>query len=64
MSLYYENIISPDDLAILNCNKTQYGTKVERLMVDKFGRIEGGIPSFAKVDEHLLRDWMNSLPQA
>ena len=56
--------ISPDDVAILNCAKTAYGTKVARLPMDNSGRIDGWIPSFSEVDDYLFEDWVKSVGEA
>ena len=57
-------LIPPGQVAVLNCEKTRYGTKVNRLPMDNSGRIDGWIPSFSEVDDYLFEDWVRSIGEA
>lgn len=59
-----EGVLRAGDVTVLNCTKGKFGTEVQQLPIDDSGRVEGWIPSFAAVDEHLFRDWMGSIQEA
>lgn len=58
-----EKVLSSQDVCVLDCKKTRRGTRIEQLPMDPYGRIDGWIPSFAKVDEYIFQHWVDSLPE-
>lgn len=58
-----KKIISADKIAIYETEKTNKGTTATSLPVTEKGYIKGGVPSFAKVEKRLMRDFLKSLPK-
>lgn len=56
--------LGAQDVAIYHVvKKKETGTIDKRLTVNEKGHVEGWIPSFAKVERKLLREWVRSLPK-
>ena len=54
----------PDQVAVYHVEKKKgTGTVTKRLPVKKTGYIKGWIPSFAKVESAMLREWAKTLPR-
>lgn len=53
--------LRPDDVAILECQKSQQGTRIIPRPVQRGGNIDGWIRAFARVDEYIFQAWMESL---
>ncbi|MBI2887012.1 MAG: AAA family ATPase [Chloroflexi bacterium] len=56
-------IISTRDIAIYEVVKGPKGTAATRLPITDKGYIKGGVPSFAKVEKRLMREFLKSLPK-
>jgi predicted ATPase len=56
-------LINLEDIAVYEIEKTVHGTKHKEIKINKHGFIEGGIPSFMKVEEELFSDWSESLEE-
>ena len=57
--------LKPGDVAVYHVEKKEKtGTTAKSLPIDSKGYIEGWIPSFAKVERELLREWVAALPEA
>ncbi len=55
--------LNPEDLAIYHVDKQpEVGTTAVRLPISEKGYIDGWIPSFSKVEQELLRDWVDQVP--
>ena len=64
MSAVQKQLLRADDVIIYHVEKKRgIGTVVKRLPLDKRGRINKWIPSFAKEEKRLLREWLNILPE-
>ena len=56
--------LEPDQVAVYHVEKKKgTGTVAKRLPVKKTGYIKGWIPSFAKVESAMLREWAKTLPR-
>lgn len=56
--------LSSDQVAIYDVIKGADGTQVARLELTDEGYIKGWIPSFKKVEQELMGEWVDSLPPA
>jgi energy-coupling factor transporter ATP-binding protein EcfA2 len=56
-----QGVLQPDDVAILECQKGQQGTRIVPRPVQPSGNIDGWIRQFARVDEYVFQAWMDSL---
>ena len=56
-----KGILDVDDIAVYHIRKTKEGTQVELMTLNEKGFIEGGIPSFMKVELDLFKEWSESL---
>lgn len=56
-----QGVLQPDDVAILECQKSQQGTRIVPRPVQRTGNIDGWIRQFARVDEYIFQAWMESL---
>ena len=56
-----QGVLQPDDVAILECQKGQQGTRIVPRPVQKSGNIDGWIRQFARIDEYIFQAWMDSL---
>lgn len=54
-------LLTVDDIAIYEVRKEKQGTKPTKLNLNAKGFIEGGIPSFMKVELDLFKEWSESL---
>ncbi len=59
-----KGVLKRDDVAIYDVTKTSKGTQVTPLELTDKGYIKGWIPSFKKVEQELMREWVQSLPEA
>lgn len=50
-----------DDILIYDVSKTNLGTFVTNLPLNKDGFVEGGVESFTSVEAELYREWMDSI---
>lgn len=55
--------LKPEDVAIWHFEKTEEGTKAEKLNLREKGIIEGWIPSYVKAEEEIIKEWFNTLPE-
>ena len=53
-----------DDVAVYDVSKDEEGTHVAPLSLTTQGYISGWIPSFRQVEQELLDEWMQTLPEA
>lgn len=51
-----------EDVAIYDVTKDVYGTQITPLELTNEGYIKGWIPSFKKVEQDLMREWVQSMP--
>lgn len=58
-----EKILNIEDVCVYEVKKLKRGTELTHLNLNKYGFIEGGIPSFIKVEADLYKEWMESLEQ-
>jgi len=56
-----KKLLKTENVAIFQVEKDENGTKVNKLFLNKNGFIEGGVPSFMKVELDLFKDWSESL---
>ncbi len=57
------NLLSLKDIAVYHVEKDAKGTHLKSLVLNKHGFIQGGIPSFMKVESELFKDWSESLEE-
>lgn len=50
-----------EDVMVYDVSKTNVGTDVTRLTLNKDGFVEGGVESFASVEADLYQEWMDSI---
>ena len=56
--------LEPDQVAVYHVEKKKgTGTTSKRLPLSEKGYIKGWVPSFAKVEGQLLREWTKTLPE-
>ena len=56
--------LEPDQVAVYHVEKKKgTGTESKRLPLSEKGYIKGWVPSFAKVEGQLLREWTKNLPE-
>lgn len=55
--------LKPEDVAIWHFEKTEEGTKADKLNLREKGIIEGWIPSYVKAEEEIIKEWFNTLPE-
>jgi predicted ATPase len=55
--------LKPEDVAIWHFEKTEEGTKADKLNLTDKGIVEGWIPSYVKAEEEILKEWFNTLPE-
>jgi AAA15 family ATPase/GTPase len=58
-----KKLLNLDDIAVYEIEKGTHGTKHKELKLNKHGFIDGGIPTFMKVEEELFKDWSESLEE-
>jgi len=56
-----KNLLNIDDIIIHAVEKTEEGTLLIELELNKNGFIKNGVPSFMKVESELYQDWLDSL---
>jgi predicted ATPase len=56
--------LKPEDVAIWHFEKTQKGTKAEKLNLTDKGIVEGWIPSYVEAEREIIKEWFNTLPEA
>jgi len=56
--------LKPEDVAIWHFEKTKEGTKAERLNLTDKGIVEGWIPSYVKAEGEIIKEWLDTLPEA
>ena len=54
----------PGAVTVVDVTKQKLGTSVRPLTLTRDGSLRGWIPSFKKVEQDLLRSWIESLPQS
>ncbi|MGB2727047.1 MAG: ATP-binding protein [Halobacteriota archaeon] len=55
--------LKPEDVAIWHFEKTEEGTKAERLNLTDKGIVEGWIPSYVKAEGEIIKEWFDTLPE-
>lgn len=55
--------LKPEDVAIWHFEKTEEGTKAEKLNLTDKGIIEGWIPSYVKAEGEIIKEWFDTLPE-
>ncbi len=55
--------LKPEDVAIWHFEKTEEGTKADKMKLTDKGIVEGWIPSYVKAEEEILKEWFNTLPE-
>lgn len=58
-----KGLLKTDDIAIYHVEKGEKGTAIKRLELTSKGYVKGWIPSFAELEERLLKEWMNTVPE-
>jgi len=55
--------LKPEDVAIWHFEKTDEGTKAEKLNLTDKGIVEGWIPSYVKAEGEIIKEWFKTLPE-
>lgn len=55
--------LKPEDVAIWHFEKTEKGTKAEKLNLTEKGIVEGWIPSYVKAEKEIIKEWFDTLPE-
>jgi len=55
--------LKPEDVAIWHFEKTEEGTKAEKLNITDRGIVEGWIPSYVEAEREILKEWFNTLSE-
>ena len=55
--------LKPEDVVIWHFEKTEKGTKAERLKLTDRGIIEGWIPSYVEAERGIIKEWLDTLPE-
>ncbi len=58
-----KGLLKTDDIAIYHVEKGLKGTFIKRLELTSKGYVKGWIPSFAELEERLLKEWMETVPE-
>ncbi|MFZ3059867.1 MAG: AAA family ATPase [Candidatus Methanoperedens sp.] len=58
-----KGLLKIDDIAVYHVEKKQKGTIIKRLELTSKGYVKNWIPSFAELEERLLRDWIKTVPE-
>lgn len=59
-----QGLINAEDIAVYHVEKTEEsGTVVQLLPLTEEGYIDGGVPSFAGVEDRLVREWVKTLKE-
>jgi len=60
----FKGWLTREEMAVYHVEKKKGGTTAKLLPLDKKGYIRNWVPSFTKVERHLLREWAKTLPRA
>jgi predicted ATPase len=55
--------LKPEDVAIWHFEKSEEGTKAEKLKLTDKGIVEGWIPSYVEAEREIIKEWYNTLPE-
>jgi len=58
-----KGLLKIDDIAVYHVEKGQKGTAIKRLELTSKGYVKGWIPSFAELEERLLKEWLETVPE-
>ena len=56
-------LLALDDIALYHVRKDEGGTAAEKLDLTEDGYVKGWIPSFAEIEEDLLGEWIETVPE-
>jgi len=56
-------LLTLDDIALCHIKKEEEGTIAEKLDLTEDGYVSGWIPSFAEIEEDLLGEWIETVPE-
>ena len=56
-------LLTLDDIALYHIKKEEEGTIAEKLDLTEAGYVRGWIPSFAEIEEDLLEEWIETVPE-
>lgn len=56
-------LLTLDDIALYHIKKEEEGTIAEKLDLTEDGYVRGWIPSFAEIEEDLLEEWIETVPE-
>jgi len=56
-------LLTLDDIALYHIKKEEEGTIAEKLDLTEDGYVSGWIPSFAEIEEDLLGEWIETVPE-
>jgi predicted ATPase len=56
-------LLALDDIALYHVMKDEGGTTAEKLDLTEDGYVKGWIPSFAEIEEDLLGEWIETVPE-
>lgn len=58
-----KGLLKIDDIAVYHVEKGEKGTAIKRLELTSKGYVKGWIPSFAELEERLLKEWLETVPE-
>lgn len=58
-----KELLGLDDIALYHIKKEKEGTIAEKLDLTEDGYVKGWIPSFAEIEEDLLEEWIETVPE-
>ena len=58
-----KDLLTLDDIALCHIKKEEEGTIAEKLDLTEDGYVRGWIPSFAEIEEDLLGEWIETVPE-
>ena len=58
-----KGLLTLDDIALYHIKKEEEGTIAEKLDLTEDGYVRGWIPSFAEIEEDLLGEWIETVPE-
>ncbi|RJS73345.1 hypothetical protein CW696_01520 [ANME-2 cluster archaeon] len=58
-----KGLLTLDDIALYHIKKEEGGTIAEKLDLTEDGYVKGWIPSFAEIEENLLGEWIETVPE-
>jgi len=56
-------LIKPEDVAVYHITKDSKGSHATRLKITSKGYVKGWIPSFAELENKLLQEWIQTVPE-